>query len=348
MLVQVVKIISIFLLSFAAATALTPIVFRLLKKFGVKKQIKSAEAAPVFASLHSKKAGTPTMGGIIIWAAVLIVILLTSLAANLFGGRFVHLNIVNRAETYLPILALVFAALVGLADDILGVLRIGPKGGGLSMRIRLSVYAVMGGIGAFWFFSPRFLDWHVLHVPFFGNFDIGWWYVPFFIFIIMASAFSANETDGLDGLLGGVSIFIFAALGIIAFLMGRYDLAAFTGAIIGALIAFLWNNVNPAKFFMGDTGSMCLGITMGIIALLTNSALLLPFIAFIPMMESITVIIQKVYKKVFKKKLFLSTPIHHHFEAIGMPETQITMRAWIIAWVSASVGLVIFLLDLIL
>ncbi len=347
-MVQAIKIISVFLLSFATAIALTPIVLRLLKKFGVKKQIKTAEAAPVFASLHSKKAGTPTMGGIIIWASVIIVLIITTLAANIFGGRFEHLNFLNRAETYLPIAALIFAAIVGLIDDIFGVLRIGPKGGGLSMKSRLAIYAVMGGIGAFWFYSPQFLDWHVLSVPFLGNIDIGIWYVPFFIFIMVASAFSANETDGLDGLLGGVSIFIFAALGTIAFLMGRFDLAAFTAAIIGALIAFLWNNVYPAKFFMGDTGSMCLGITMGMIALLTNTALLLPFIMFIPMMESLLVIIQRIHKKVLKRKLFLSTPIHHHFEAIGMPETQITMRAWIIAWVTSAIGLAIFLLDKIL
>ena len=345
MLTQAIKVLSVFLLSFGTAIALTPVVFKLLLKFGVKKQIKTSEAAPVFSALHAKKAGTPTMGGIIIWATVLIVAALTFFVAKVFDGRFEHLNFLSRSETYLPLAALFFAALVGLADDILGVLRIGPKGGGLSMRLRLLVYTVMGALGAWWFYSPKFLDWHVLHVPFLGNFDIGFWYVPFFIFIIVASAFSANETDGLDGLLGGVSIFAFGALGAIAFYLGRFDLAALAASIIGALIAFLWYNINPAKFFMGDTGSMTLGITMGMIALLTNTALLLPLIAFVPLIESLSVIVQKTYKLIFKKKLFHSTPIHHHFEALGMPETQITMRAWVVSLVFSASALILFLLE---
>lgn len=345
MITQAIKVLSVFLLSFGSAIALTPIIFKLLLKFGIKKQIKTSETAPVFSALHAKKAGTPTMGGIIIWASVLIVLIITILLAKLFGGRFEHLNFISRSETYLPLAAFFFAAIIGLADDILGVLRIGPKGGGLSMRLRLGVYAIMGAIGAWWFYSPKYLDWHILHVPFLGNFDIGFWYVPFFIFIIVASAFSANETDGLDGLLGGVSIFAFGALGAIAFYLGRYDLSAMTAAIIGALIAFLWYNIHPAKFFMGDTGSMSLGITMGMIALLTNTALLLPLIAFVPMMESLSVIVQKTHKLIFKRKLFHSTPIHHHFEAIGMPETQITMKAWVISLVFSAAALILFLLE---
>ena len=137
----------------------------------------------------------------------------------------------------------------------------------------------------------------------------------------------------------------FAALTVVAFVEGRYHLASFTGVISGALLAFLWFNIYPARFFMGDTGSMALGITLGVIVMLTNTTLLLPFFAFILVMESGSVILQMISKKIFHKKIFLSTPIHHHFEAIGWPETKVTMRFWIISGLVASMGLVLFFLD---
>jgi len=137
----------------------------------------------------------------------------------------------------------------------------------------------------------------------------------------------------------------FGAFAIIAFAQGKYDLAAFCGVIIGALLAFLWANINPAKWFMGDTGSMSLGVTLGIVALLTNSALFLPFIGLIFVMESLSVIIQLTSKKIRKRKIFLSTPVHHHFEALGWPESAIVMRFWVISMVSAAVGTALALLD---
>ena len=342
---QVIKILAVMTTAFFIAIALTPLIFKALQKYGIKKQIRDASSAPVMSALHAKKSGTPTMGGIIIWGSVLITAVIMWLASYTLGGIYTHLNFIDRAETYLPLAAMVIAALIGLADDVLGVLRIGPKGGGLPMRGKLLLYAFIGAIGAWWFYSSRYLDWHVLNIPFIGVIDIGLWYIPVFIFIIIASAFSANETDGLDGLLGGVSIFAFGALGVIAFTLQRYDLAAMIGAIIGGLVAFLWHNVHPAKFFMGDTGSMAIGITMGVIALLTNTVFLLPFFAAVMVIESLSVIIQMTHKKIMKKKLFLSTPIHHHFEAIGMPESQITMRFWIISGVATSAGLILFFLD---
>jgi phospho-N-acetylmuramoyl-pentapeptide-transferase len=162
---------------------------------------------------------------------------------------------------------------------------------------------------------------------------------------MIATAFSMNETDGLDGLSGGVFLTIFAALTAIAFDQGRLDLAIFMSAIMGALIGFLWFNIYPAKFFMGDTGVMALGFTVGVVALLTNTELLLPIIAIIPLVESGSVILQTISKKVRKKKIFPSTPIHHTFEALGWPETQITMRFWMINAIGAIIGLILFFID---
>ncbi|MBI2636585.1 MAG: phospho-N-acetylmuramoyl-pentapeptide-transferase, partial [Parcubacteria group bacterium] len=198
-------------------------------------------------------------------------------------------------------------------------------------------------VGSWWFFYK--LAWDVLYVPFVGRFEIGWWYVPIFIFIIVATAFSVNEADGLDGLAGGLLLAAFGAFGAMAFVSGRFELAAFCGAIVGSLLAFLWFNINPARFFMGDTGAMGLGVTLGIVAMLTNTALFLPVVGLLFVVESGSVIIQTVSKRLFGKKVFISTPIHHHFEAIGWSEPKIVMRFWVISGVSAVVGVIVFLVD---
>lgn len=343
---EAIRILIVSIISFAVALALTPIVLKILKKFDLKKQIRTIDSAPIFSRMHKSKEGTPTMGGVIIWGTVLGLALIFLVLDILFDGGFTYLNFVDRAQTYLPIGALLIAALLGLFDDVIGVLKIGPSGGGLTVPKKLILYTILSAIGAWWFYSPNILDWHVIHVPLMGNFDIGAWYVPIFMFIIVASAFSANETDGLDGLFGGVSLFAFSALAVVAFILGRYDLAAMSGAIVGALLAFLWFNIYPAKFFMGDTGSMALGITLGVMTMLTNTVMLLPFFFIIPVIESFSVIIQTVSKKLRGgKKVFLSTPIHHHFEALGWPESQITMRFWIVSVVSTGLGLALFFVD---
>ena len=339
---QVVRILVLTTVSFLTAVALTPVLSHYLYKYRMGKQIRT-EGAPVFAQLHAKKAGTPTMGGILIWLTTLAVAFIFWLLSLIFDGFWDYFNFVDRAQTYLPLVALVSAALFGLADDLLGVFKVGSKGGGLEMRQKIILYLFVALIGASWFYFR--LGWDVLHIPFFGDVSISWWYIPLFIFIVVASAFSTNETDGLDGLAGGVMLTAFAALTVVAFVQGRYHLASFTGVIAGALLAFLWFNIYPARFFMGDTGSMSLGITLGVIVMLTNTTLLLPFFAFILVMESVSVILQVGSKKLFGKKIFISTPIHHHFEAIGWPETQVTMRFWIISALVASMGLVLFFLD---
>lgn len=332
-----------FALSFAAAILITPLIYYFLDKYDLrKKNIRDKETAPVFNRLHKDKSNIPTMGGIIIWVTVLSVAALFFVLDSLWNGFASYFNFVNRAETYLPLAALFFAAIVGLVDDFLGIRRIGPWGGGLRMSFKIILYTLVALVGAWWFFFR--LEWNFLYIPFVGLVDVGWWYIPFFVFVIVAAAFSSNETDGLDGLAAGVLFFAFSAMVVVAFILGRYDLAVMIGAILGALLAFLWFNIYPARFFMGDTGSMSLGITLGVIAMLTNTAIFLPFFAFILVIESGSVIIQVLSKKFRGKKIFLSTPIHHHFEALGWPESQVTMRFWIISAVAASFGLVIFFL----
>jgi len=219
----------------------------------------------------------------------------------------------------------------------------GPKGGGLSMKHRLFIYAVIAAVGALWFYYK--LDWDVFHVPFLGDFNVGLWYIPIFIIVIVATSFSVNEIDGLDGLSGGTLLAAFASFGAIAFLQGRTDLATFCAVIAGALLAFLWFNIPPARFFMGDTGAMALGVTLGIVAMLTNTALLLPIIGLLFALESVSVILQVLSKKIRKKKIFLSAPFHHHLEAIGWPEQKIVMRFWVVGAVMAVLGVIFYLVQ---
>lgn len=343
-LFQISRILSLTALAFILAFALAPILTHFLYKYRLGKQIRT-EGAPIYAGLHQKKAGTPTMGGIMIWLTVLFLILifwiLSKFGINSFIGR---LNFLSRSETLLPLGALIASALVGLLDDFLGVFHIGPKGGGLRMKHRIVIYTIIALFGAWWFFSK--LERDIVHIPFVGDFSIGAWYIAAFVFVLVATAFSVNETDGLDGLAGGTLLTAFGAYGVIAYSAGLYNLAAFCGVIIGALLAFLWFNIHPARFFMGDTGAMALGITLGIIAMLTNQFLLLPLIGFVMVMESASVILQVASRKLrHGKKIFLSAPIHHHLEARGWPETKVTMRFWIISWMMASLGLILAFLD---
>ncbi len=343
MIAEGIRIISVTTLAFLVALIATPFWLEILERLGFGKSIRTGEETPVFSQLHQKKAGTLNGGGVIIWGTVTGIALILWAFGTVFDGIFEYLNFVSRAETYLPLAALVLAGTLGFLDDWFNARRKGGgKGGGLTVKHKILVYTALAALGAWWFYVR--LGFDVIQVPFLGSFAIGWWYVPLFMLVLIASAFSANETDGLDGLLGGTSLFTILALVAVAFSIGRFDLAVFGGALVGALLAFLWYNIYPARFFMGDTGSMAIGITIGTIAMLTNSALFLPLFAIILVFESLSVIIQVFSKKVFKRKVFRSAPVHHHFEALGWPETQVTMRFWIVSAIASVLGLLLYFL----
>jgi phospho-N-acetylmuramoyl-pentapeptide-transferase len=343
--IMVVRIIGIATITFLTAFAMTPLLTHFLYKYKFGKSIRSTGATPIYTKLHAKKEGTPVGGGIVIWGSVLFLAVLFWLLSKTIPSNITeNLNFLTRKHTLLPLGALFGSAMVGLMDDYLNVRKVGPSGGGLNMGHRLILYTAVASFGAYWFFYK--LGWSVIHIPYMGDFEIGFWYLPLFILVIVATAFSVNESDGLDGLAGGILLFSYGAYSALAFTMGRTDLAIFCAAIVGGLLAFLWFNVHPARFFMGDTGAMSLGTTLGIIAMLTNSVFILPIIAFPLVIESGSVIIQVVSKKLFGRKVFLSAPLHHHFEAKGWPETKVTMRFWIVSAVCASVGLVFGILGL--
>jgi phospho-N-acetylmuramoyl-pentapeptide-transferase len=342
-LFPIIRILSITFICFVIGIAWAPALIRLLKKWKMGKTIRDASSAPIMSKLHAAKSGTPTMGGIVVWLTVLVVMLVLSLGCAVQDKAWCSWNFLSRGQTLLPLGALVAAAIVGLADDYLNIKKIGPQGGGFRMRHRLFSYALIAAGGAWWFFSK--LEWDFLHIPFYGNFSLGWVYLLVFAFVIIATSFSVNETDGLDGLAGGPLMAAFAAYAVIAFAQGKTDLAVFCAAIVGSLMAFLWYNVPPARFFMGDTGAMSLGTALGVVAMLTNQPLLLPLIGLPFVIESLSVIVQIISKKVFKRKFFKSSPLHHHLEASGWTEPQIVFRTWVISLFSAGVGIILALID---
>lgn len=311
------------LVSFIIAFIWTPLLTNFLYKNKIGKKIRDAKDAPIMAALHAKKAGTPTMGGLLIWITTAVLTFFFNL---------------TRSATWLPLFALVTTAIVGAVDDLWNVWGRGEKGGGLSFKQKFPLYFAIAAAGAWWFYSK--LGWNSIHIPAMGDYIIGWWYIPLFIAVLVWIAFAANISDGLDGLAGGIFAFSYGAYAIIALIEGKPELAIFCTTISGALLAFLWFNIPPARFFMGDTGSMSLGLTLGVIAFLTNSVVVLPIITLVFTIEGVSLIVQLLSKKLRNgKKVFLSSPLHHHLEAIGWPESKIVMRFWVIGLVSAVAGL---------
>lgn len=325
------KIFWLTALSFIIAVIWTPIFTDFLYRNRFGKRIRQTgfdeQRAPIFYRLHKNKENTPTMGGLLIWVTVAVITLLFNL---------------SRAGTWLPLFALVSSGIIGAIDDLANIRGVGPHNGGLRFKYKFLIYLAIAAVGAWWFYSK--LGWDIFHLPGFGDVFLGWWYIPLFILVIVGLAFAVNETDGLDGLAGGTLAIAYGAFGFIALVEGKVALAAFCGTIMGALLAFLWFNIHPARFFMGDTGSMALGTTLGVIAFLTNSVAVLPIIGFIFVIEAMSVIIQITSKKFFKRKVFLSAPIHHHLEALGWPEPKVVMRFWVISAVMAVIGMMIALI----
>lgn len=330
---------------------LAPFLINFLNKIGFyKKQARekaiSGETASVFYSLHKERETKVARGGgILIWFSVTLLILLTFILGKLLNIWWIEkLNFLTQKETWLPLFALVSASLIGLVDDALVVYGKGKYiGGGLGFKVRFLIVTLIGLIGGLWFYFK--LNWTTLHIPLFFNFpagidiNIGPFIIPLFIIVSLA-CWAGGIVDGIDGLAGGIFASIFGAFAILAFSQGKINLATFSVSIVGALFAFLWYNVPPARFYMGETGVMGLTLTLAVISFLTDSVLILPIIGGILVIEVGTVLIQLLSKKIAKKKIWLSTPFHHHLEAKGWPPYQITMRFWLISIVFAFLGLV--------
>jgi phospho-N-acetylmuramoyl-pentapeptide-transferase len=316
--------------AFVLAMLLTPLYTYVAYRYRFWKKQRSTstngEALEVFNKLHAAKfrRNIPTMAGAI---AVVTISVIT-----LIFNR-------DRGQTWLPVAALIGGAVVGLIDDVINLRSNGHGVAGLRSSIKFTMIVAIGmGAGA-WFFFQNGID--SVHIPFLGTLAIGWLIIPLFAFVVTATANAVNISDGLDGLAGGLLAMSFAAFGLIALLQGQLMLAGFCFTVIGALLSYLWFNIFPARFFMGDVGSFAYGVALGVVAILTNSLLLLPVIGILFVIEAGSSLLQMASKKFFKKKIFISAPIHHHLEAIGWPETKVTMRFWVIGCVAASAGIIL-------
>lgn len=345
---DIVKIVIPTTLAFIIGILITPILSNFLYKNKMWKKKSVAVAtdggiASITQGLHNdEERRTPRMGGIVIWVSALITIFLLWLGMIVDGPIMDKLNFLSRNQTWLPIFTLIIGALVGLVDDYMSVTEnYDQKAGGLSSKKRLLAVFIISLIGAWWFYSK--LEMTDIIIPFVGVWDAGVIFIVFFVLVMLAT-YSGGVIDGLDGLAGGVFGIIFTSYGIIAFLQNQIDLSAFCFVLVGGLLAFLWFNIPPARFYMSETGTMALTVTLVVIAFLTRQVLILPIIAFPLVISSGSSIIQLLSKK-FRhgKKVFIVAPLHHHFQALGWPATKVVMRYWVIGIICASVGIIIAL-----
>ncbi|MCX6731704.1 MAG: hypothetical protein NTX55_01820 [Candidatus Parcubacteria bacterium] len=349
MILNVLKVFGLSSFAFFLAIFLTPIFTHYFYKYKMwKKSSRSDETNSVsdeFRKVHQQRASeelnTPRVGGILIWFSTLLTCFIVWLLFKIFpsSGLFKKLNFLSYNQTWLPLFVLIVSSLVGLVDDLLQISNFFKDG--LSRKTRIAAVLIIGAIGAWWFFFK--LGMASIIVPFVGEIALGWLFMPFFI-IVMLAVFSGGIIDGLDGLAGGVMASIFAAYAGIAFFQNQIDIAAFCAVITGSILAFLWFNIPPARFYMGETGILGLTATLTVVAFLTRAVAVLPIIAFPLVVTSGSAIIQMLARKYFKKKVFRVAPIHHHFEALGWPSYKVTMRFWVIGVVFAVIGMVIALM----
>lgn len=408
--------------TFLIALVITPrfVAFLRHNKLGKQLRVETVDGreASVFRKYHQNKWGTPTMGGILIWVSIVLMILL-SRALSYYG--VVESSLLQRGQVYLPLFMMLALGILGGIDDYINILGTDDKkikqvmqrayliffalspialptiywlAGSLSfsyaglpnaalllamaatpflfliMVVWLSVAGIVIGdiiqrirgkssvnkglgvvpkvvslllisvLAAFWFHGK--LEISTLHVPFWGDVSLGWWYIPLFVFVIIGTSNAVNVTDGLDGLAGGLLAIAFSAFGVVAYMQGLDILAGFCAITVGAIVAFLWHNVPPALFFMGDTGSLALGGTLGVIAMMLDQAIVLILIGFVFVLEMLSVLIQLTSKKLRGgKKVFIAAPIHHHFEALEWGESKVTMRLWIVGAFCAVLGIIV-------
>lgn len=324
-----------FLLSvgaFLLAMLLTPIYTFLAYRYKFWKKQRSTsttgEVLEVFTKLHADKfkRNIPTMAGII----GIISITVVTVSFNL-----------DREQTWLPLAALLGGAVVGLLDDIINIRGKGLGVAGLRSSLKFAMITTLA-VGLGWYFYVK-LGYSAIHLPFIGDLALGWLIVPLFALAVVATSNAVNISDGLDGLAGGLLAMSFGTFGVIALLQGQVLISGFCFTVVGALLSYLWFNIYPARFFMGDVGSFAFGTSLGVIAMLTNTLFLLPIIGILFVVEAGSSSIQILSKRIFHRKIFRSAPLHHHLEAGGWPETKVTMRFWVIGCVAAFTGILLAL-----
>ncbi|MBQ8996674.1 phospho-N-acetylmuramoyl-pentapeptide-transferase [Candidatus Saccharibacteria bacterium] len=317
------------LAGFLLSMFLTPIYTHFAYKYKFWKKQKKAtaqgDALPVMTKLHAHKFKRkfPTMAGIVGVLAVAAVTLFCNF---------------DRGQTWLPLAGFLGGAIIGLVDDMINVFGDGHGAAGLRAPVKFCLISVVG-LALGWFFAFK-LGWTSVMIPFLGPVEIGMaGMILLFAFAVVATSNAVNISDGLDGLAGGLMMMAYGAYGVIALFQGQWMLFGFCLTVVGWLLSYVWFNVPPARFMMGDTGSFALGAGLGVVAMMTNAFLLLPVIGVLLVVEAGSSLIQMFSKKVFHRKVFISAPIHHHLEAKGWGEAKIVMRFWVLAGIAAILGM---------
>ncbi len=337
-------------MAFLFGIGMTPFLTHFLykKKMWKPKAGKVAfdgKPAEVFNQLHqAKDSGTPRFGGIVVWGSVLLTAGLLGILSYFAPDAFGTLTFISRNQTWVPLAALLAGAIVGLFDDLFEV----QGKAGLQLRVRLCIVAIVAILCAWWFYSK--LGVSAISFPFMpGPLSLGVWFIPFFVLTALF-IYAGGVIDGIDGLAGGLFASMFAAYAGIAFFQHQFDIAALSGAIVGGLLAFVWFNIPPARFYLSETGTMGLTLALVVIAFLTDTldqgrgVAVLPVIALPLVATVVSNMLQIFWKKVFKKKLLKIAPLHHHFEAIGWPAYKVTMRYWVVGVLLAITGMMMALL----
>ncbi len=328
---EITTILALSFLTFSLAMLLTPIYTYYAYKYKLWKRRRThsttGEALSIIAKQSTRKRDVPTMAGLIVIVAAAIVTILFNL---------------DRQQTWLPLAALLGGGFVGLIDDIINVRGKGGGVAGLRAPIKFGLITAVAAASA-WFFYFK-LEFTSIHVPFLANdVAIGWLVIPLFVLAVVSTSNAVNISDGLDGLAGGLLMSAYGAFGIIAALQGNYGIAAFCLTVFGALSSYVWFNIAPARFFMGDVGSFALGTALGVVAMLTDTLLLLPIIGLVFVVEAGSSLIQILSKKFFHRRIFTAAPLHHHLQEMGWEKTKVTMRFWIIGQICAALGILLAL-----
>lgn len=350
-----IKIFLPAVVSFVIGIAITPLATHYFYKYKLWKRKnrtdsieKTKDQPDNFSKIHDGKSeiSTPRVGGMIVWVSVILTVAVFLIADYFFKNSLSSkLSFISINQTIIPFFALVLASLVGLADDFLQIFGKGQwsRDPFVLRYLKIGIIITIGLLVSLWFYSK--LGISSIYIPWFGFINIGILFVPFFIAVVLG-VWSSSIIDGIDGLSGGVLASIFMSYTIISFFNNQIDLAAFCGVITGAILAFLWFNIPPARFYMGETGMIGLTVTIAIVSFITNTVLLLPIIGFLLMITSLSAIIQIGSSKLRNgKRVFLVAPLHHHFEAKGWPKYKVTMRYWIIGIITSIMGVIISLID---
>lgn len=327
---QINRALILSIMSLAFAVLLTPIYTYFAYKHKLWKRSRThattGDELKVISKLRIKRT-IPLMAGLVTIVAVTFVTILFNL---------------ERSQTWLPLAALLGGGAVGLIDDIINVRGSGGNVAGLRPKIKFLMILAISAVAA-WFFYYK-LGYDSILLPFIGDFYIGILLIPLFILVVVSTSNAVNISDGMDGLAGGCLISAFGAFAVISALQGNFGISGFCLTVVGALLAYVWFNIPPARFIMGDVGSFSLGMSLGVVAMLTDTLVLLPLIAIVFVAEAGSSLLQILSKKVFGKKIFLAAPIHHHFNAQGWPKTKVTMRFWVVGQVSAALGVILALI----